>query len=90
MTGKPTTENWNEEVKLKFVASDGYFTSEDTLIIKASKVEFLTIFFEIMKGIGPLITVCFMGYRYRVKIHNIVYFNRFNYGKEVITTNTFF
>lgn len=33
LTGKPTEDNWRDKIKLKFVATDGFFSAEDFLII---------------------------------------------------------
>lgn len=82
MTGKPSKENWGDKTTLKFTATDGHHINEDLLVINPSKLGFLTIFLEVMKLMGPLITLSLFLYRFRVKIHTIIFYKRFDYGTD--------
>lgn len=82
MTGKPTLENFLETATLKFIASDGFNIKEDILIIKTSKLGFLTVFLQGMKLVGPMITLFLFIYRFRVQLHTIVFSLSFTYGTE--------
>lgn len=62
------------------MATDGYTTAEDFLIIEASKVSVTYILLEIFKAIGPMITGCLFLYRFRVHIHSYVFFKRYEYS----------
>lgn len=44
LTGNPTLDNFSDETTLKFIASDGFNTAEDVLLINPIRLGFWTIF----------------------------------------------
>lgn len=66
MTGDPSKKDWKDKSTLKFIATDGYNESEDILVVNPTKFTFWTIFLEVIKILGPILTVILFFYRFRV------------------------
>lgn len=66
MSGKPEKKDWKDKTTLKFIATDGYTSVEDFLVVNPTRFKFLTIFLEIVKVLGPILTVVLFFYQFRV------------------------